>query len=55
MNRKAVFTTLKIISFGVVPYLVDTAKKAIEKGLESAADNVTKVVEKVTDTTTGEE
>ncbi len=55
MNKKAVFTTLKIVAFGVVPYLVDTAKKAIEKGLESAADNVTKVVEKVTDTTTGEE
>lgn len=55
MNKKTVFTTLKIVAFGVVPYLVDVTKKAIEKGLETAADNVTKVVEKVTDTTTGEE
>lgn len=45
MNKKAVFTTLKIVAFGVVPYLVDTTKKAIEKGLESAS-KVTNVVDK---------
>lgn len=45
MNKKAVFTTLKIVAFGVVPYLVDTTKKAIEKGLESAS-KVTEVIEK---------
>jgi hypothetical protein len=45
MNKKAVFTTLKIVAFGVVPYLVDTAKKTIEKGLESAS-KVTEVVHK---------
>lgn len=45
MNKKAIFTTLKIVAFGVVPYLVDTTKKVIEKGLESAS-KVTKVVDK---------
>ena len=45
MNKKAVFTTLKIVAFGVVPYLADTTKKAIEKGLESAS-KVTEVIDK---------
>ena len=45
MNKKAVFTTLKIVAFGVVPYLVDTTKEAIKKGLESAS-KVTEVVDK---------
>ena len=45
MNKKAVFTTLKIVAFGVVPYLVDTTKKAIEKGLESAS-KFTEVIDK---------
>lgn len=34
MNKKYLLTTIKIVAFGVVPFLVETSKKALDNALK---------------------
>lgn len=42
MNKKYLLTTIKIVAFGVVPFLVETGKKALDNALKDAIDNTNK-------------
>lgn len=42
MNRKYLLTTIKIVAFGVVPFLVETSKKALDNALADAVNKVNK-------------
>jgi hypothetical protein len=35
MNKKFLLTTVKIVAFGVVPFMVDSLKKGLEKSLSN--------------------
>ena len=35
MNKKYLLTTIKIMAFGIVPFLAENGKKALDKALEN--------------------
>ena len=42
MNKKYLLVTIKIVAFGVVPFLVETGKKALDNALEDMVNKTTK-------------
>lgn len=42
MNKKAILNTIKIVAFGVVPFMVENGKKALDKALEATEKTSTK-------------